>query len=195
MLKSVFASILIVLSISSFSQKFEGGFFGGLSASQIDGDKNSGYNKIGLTIGAFTTLEINRNIDWKAEIRYIQKGSYIPSTFDKTTLQYAEVPLLLQYFINEKIFIEGGFVPEILLATKVEDKNGVYPSQTINQFHTFEFEETIGAGYYLTKNLAAGIRSTYSLFPAGGRAPGPTYIFHRGEYNNVLSFTLYYHIH
>ena len=183
------------MSLTSFSQKFEGGFFGGFSASQIDGDQNSGYNKFGITAGAYTIRKINYYFRWKAEIRYTQKGSYIPSTFNKTSLQYAEVPLILQYFYSERIITEVGIVPEILLATKVEDPSGVNPPSTINQFHTIELEGTLGIGYYLTKNFAAGIRSSYSLFPAGGRAPGKTYIFHRGQYNNVLSFTFYYHIH
>ena len=195
MIKTTLTLILATLSLIAFSQKFEGGFFGGFSASQIDGDQNSGYNKLGITAGAYTTLMINKNFNWKAEIRYIQKGSYIPATYYKTSLQYAEVPLIIQYYFNERLFIEGGIVPEILLATKVEDPSGVNPPSTINPFHTFELEGTAGVGYFLTENITAGIRLTYSLFPAGGIVPGTTYAFHRGQYNNVLSFSLYYHIH
>ncbi len=187
--------ILCTIAVPAFSQQFEGGFFGGFSASQIDGDNNSGYNKFGITAGAYTTRKINNNINWKAEIRYIQKGSYIKSVMLKTTLHYVEIPILLQYFQNKKLFFEAGLVPEILLKSIVEDKGYVSPIDPKNLFNTFELEATAGVGYFLTDNLGASVRLNYSLFPAGGRTPGPTIIFHRGQYNNVLNFSLFYHFH
>ena len=195
MQKYLLLVLLASLCLNSFSQKFEGGFFGGFSASQIDGDKNSGYNKAGFAAGAYTNRKINTLLNWKAEIRYIQKGSYIKSPYLKTTLHYVELPVLLQHFIkrNSKIYIEGGLVPEFLFASTIKDETGVNPIDPENLFKKVGLEGTAGAGYFITDNLGGAIRITYSLFPAGGRTPGPTYIFHRGEYNNVLSFTLFYH--
>jgi len=198
MLKNSLLLFFISLSLSSFSQHFEGGFFGGFTASQVDGDRFSGYNKVGITAGAYATKEISRNMNWKTEIRYIQKGAYkknteMDPTLFKTSLHYAEIPLILQYFYNEKVFFEGGLVPEILLASKEENEDGIIPDDQSLPFHPFSLEITAGAGYFFTGNLAAGFRYTYSLLTARDHASGQTYLLNRGQYNNVLSFTLYYH--
>jgi opacity protein-like surface antigen len=190
--------IFIIAPTALFSQQFEGGFFGGLSASQVDGDRFSGYNKVGITAGAYFTRKINRKVNWKTEIRYIQKGAYeksteINPTFFKTSLHYAEIPMLAQYFYNNKIYLEAGLVPEILLASKEENEDGIIPADQSKPFHRFTLEASAGAGYFLTNNIAAGFRYTYSVLTARDHASGQTYMFNRGQYNNVLSFTIYYH--
>lgn len=189
--------LISCLSFSLYSQSFTGGFFGGLSASQVDGDLFSGYNKVGLTAGAFTIYNINRNLKWKTEIRYIQKGAYkrnteMDPTLFKTSLHYAEIPFLIHYIYNKKVFLEAGPVPEILLASKEENEDGEIPESQILPFHRFTLEGTAGLGYFISDNLAAGFRYTYSLLTARDHASGQTYMLNRGQYNNVLSFTVYY---
>lgn len=200
MRKTILSILFIIICSSSFSQDFEGGFFGGLAASQVDGDRFSGYNKVGITAGAYVTHKINRNLKWKSEIRYIQKGAYKKNTendptFFRTSLHYAEIPLLINYFYNKKTFFEAGFVPEILLKSKEENEDGIIPAGQSLPFHRFSLEGTAGVGYFLTDNIAAGFRYTYSILTARDHASGQTYFFNRGQYNNVLSFTLYYHFH
>ncbi len=187
--------LLLLIALPGFSQKFEGGFFGGLSASQLDGDTYSGYNKAGLTAGAYFTRKMNRELSWKTEIRYIQKGSNkrvtnSSPTIYRTSLHYAEVPLLIQYYKNRNLFFEGGLVPEFLLASSEEDETGAISEKPFNRF---SFEGTAGAGYFLTKHLAGGIRFTYSLYPARAHASNQTYRLNLGQRNNVFSFSLYYH--
>jgi hypothetical protein len=196
--KYILTYILIVFSLPSYSQQFEGGFFGGFSASQVDGDTYSGYNKIGITAGAYTTRKINRNLNWKAEIRYIQKGAFKKNTeFDptmfKTSLQFIEFPLLLQYLYNKKVFFEAGLAPEILIASKEESDGYIIPVEHDRLFHRFVIEATAGAGYFLTDHLVAGFRYTYSVLPIRDHAYGTTFRLNRGQDNNVLSFTMYYH--
>jgi hypothetical protein len=196
--RQILTLILLIISIPLFSQQFEGGFFGGVSASQIDGDNFAGYNKGGFTAGAYITREITRNINWKTEIRYIMKGSYQKYTeenpvYYKTTLHYAEIPILAQYFFKGKTFFEFGLVPEILLSSKEEDEGGIIPSDQTLPFHRFSLEATAGLGYFLTKNIAAGFRFNYSILTCRDHASGQTYYGNRGQYNNVLSFSIYYH--
>jgi hypothetical protein len=193
--KYILSLLLLCLALPAFSQEFQGGFFGGFSASQLDGDTYSGYNKAGLTAGAYFTRKINRDLFWKTEIRYIQKGSNkkitnSSPTIYRTSLHYAEVPLMLQYYKTRNLFFEGGLVPEVLLASKEEDETGIL---TEKPFHRFSVEGTAGAGYFLTKHLAGGIRFTYSLYPARAHASNQTYRLNLGQRNNVFSFSLYYH--
>jgi len=188
--------ILLSLTITSYSQQFNGGFFAGLSASQIDGDTYSGYNKLGFTAGAYATRELNRNFIFKTEVRYIQKGANKrvtedSRTMDKTKLQYAEIPLLVQYFYNKEIFLEGGLVPEFLLAS-AEDFGDGYIDPT-NPYHRFSLEGALGAGYFISSHIAAGARYTYSLLPARDHASGQIFRLNLGQRNNVISFSLYYH--
>jgi hypothetical protein len=198
MQKFLLSVFLGILSVSGFSQEFEGGFLGGLTASQIDGDLFSGYNKVGITAGAYTTRKINNSVNWKLEIRYTQKGSYQKYTetnpvMYKTSLHYAEVPFLLQYFYNRRVFLEAGLIPEILLYSKEENESGVVPEDQSLPFHRFSLEACAGIGFFLTDQIAAGFRYSYSLFTARDHASGQTYLLNRGQYNNVLSFTIYYH--
>jgi hypothetical protein len=180
-----------------FSQQFEGGFFAGITASQIDGDLLSGYNKLGLSAGAYFTRSINRKIIYKSELRYIQKGARTKNTVStqsilNTTLHYTEFPLILQYYFNKKLFAEAGLVPEILLFARREE-DGLPVDNISPHFHRFTVEGTTGAGYFFTDNLAAGFRYSYSLLPARNHFAGQTYRFNRGEYNNIICFTFYYH--
>ena len=187
--------ILCTIAVPAFSQQFEGGFFGGFSASQIDGDLFSGYNKIGITAGAYITRKINRNFNLKTEIRFIQKGAFKRNTENdptlfKTSLQYAEVPILLQYFHNKKLFFEAGLVPEVLLTDKEEDQDGLISYEPYNRF---SLEGTAGIGYFFNNNLALGARHNYSLLPVRDHASGQSLRLNRGQYNSVISFSLYYH--
>jgi len=101
MQKFLLSVFLGILSVSGFSQEFEGGFLGGLTASQIDGDLFSGYNKVGITAGAYTTRKINSSVNWKLEIRYTQKGSYQKYTEKLDILQMKEQELDLLLTLTE----------------------------------------------------------------------------------------------
>ncbi|MCF8378553.1 MAG: PorT family protein [Bacteroidales bacterium] len=183
---------------NSFSQTFEGGFFGGLTASQVDGDSYAGFNKIGLTAGGYITKEINRKANWKAELRYIQKGSYSKPSEDnfnlyKLTIHYVEIPLMLQYKIYQKVIVDAGISPDIYLFHKETDQDGEMDQTYRPDYHRFGLNGNIGVYYMLTDNILAGARSSYSLIPMRDHASSQTYLLNRGQYNAVISFTLYYH--
>ena len=108
--------IIIILSLScklSFGQAFTGGIAGGLSVNQIDGDQYSGYNMFGITGGAY--LQTNKPGKWQmqGEIKYFLKGAEQPPTpdnsnFYKEHLNYIQIPVLVDYYLKEKIFFEAG---------------------------------------------------------------------------------------
>lgn len=183
---------------NAIAQPFEGGFFAGLTASQVDGDTYSGFDKAGLTAGAYITGEISRNSNWKAELRYAQKGAYKKSTEQdlslyKLIIHYVEIPLLYQYWLNENIVLEGGVSPDIYLGHKEETENGIIPEEDGPNYHLFSIGANAGAAYKITDHIIAGARYTYSIIPIRDHASGQTYLLNRGQYNNVLSFSIYYH--
>ena len=74
-MKRLIIIILILLIYQvGFSQTFGGGIFGGLSASQLEGDNWGGYNKAGLTFGIYTYTKLNKYVDAQLELKYVQKG-------------------------------------------------------------------------------------------------------------------------
>jgi len=190
--------LLFLLPLSSFSQPFSGGFFAGMSASQVDGDTYAGYNKIGLTAGGYISSEFNRSWKWKTELRYIQKGAVKKNTIEdpdyyRLAIHYVEVPFMVQYYINEQLYLEAGLAPDIYLFHKEEDEIGDIPSNEGPAYHRFGLNAGAGVGYFITENIIIGLRNSYSAIPMRDHASGQTYLLNRGQYNNVLAISLYYH--
>jgi opacity protein-like surface antigen len=179
----------------SFAQPFGGGFFAGMTASQVDGDTYAGYNKIGLTAGAYVTRELTRRTDLKAELRYIQKGAYHkgseqdPSLY-KLTVHYVELPVMYQFYLNDNIIFDAGLAPSVFLFYREEDENGEFPED--NPFRRLGLDASIGANYKFTDHLIAGLRYSYSVIPIRDHPSGQTYRLNHGQYSNLFSFSLYY---
>lgn len=196
-----FTLIIFLLFITqiSFSQPFEGGFFAGMTASQVDGDTYGGFNKIGLTAGGYITKKINRNANWKAELRYIQKGAYSgPSeqnlTLFKLIIHYVEIPIMYQYKIHPQIIIDAGISPDIYLFHREESEYGDDPPDDSEPYHRFGLNGNIGVYYTLKENIMIGARSSYSMIPMRDHAGSVIrYWWDRGQHNNVIGFTIYYH--
>jgi len=105
----IFFFLLTYLISSSyiFSQEFGGGIVAGLSTSQIWGDEMAGFNKAGITVGAFVNRNISEKLKAQFEMRFIQKGSKNPYDGYKIHLEYIEMPILLQYSFK-KFYVETG---------------------------------------------------------------------------------------
>ena len=69
--KSLLLLLLLFVSITSYSQAFFGGVALGGTTSQIDGDHNNGFHKVGFTGGAFVGLELSDIFEAQIEIKYI----------------------------------------------------------------------------------------------------------------------------
>ena len=74
-------------------------FSEGYTASQVDGDSYSGFNKLGFTAGAFINRLIAYDIYWQVEIKYVTRGVYKGPTDNDPTLyrsgyHYVEIPII-----------------------------------------------------------------------------------------------------
>ena len=198
MKKLLLSFFLCLLGLATFAQPFEGGFFGGLSASQVDGDTYSGFNKVGLTAGGYISSDLARPWKWKAELRYIQKGAFQRTSIDnpdyyRLAIHYVEIPLLIQYFINDQLYLEAGLAPDVYLFHKEEDEYDDIPGDEGPAYHRFGLNAGAGIGYFITDRIIVGLRNSYSAIPMREHASGQTYLLNRGQYNNVLALSLYYH--
>jgi hypothetical protein len=194
--------IYIVLFIfcfeNSFSQHFEGGILGGLTASQIDGDSYRGYNKVGLQAGAWVQRLFTYTLAGQLELRYVQKGSLKTNkpgdpTYYRASLHYIDIPIMAQYIYNDKVIFELGIGPEFLLSAKEQDGNGDLPDREPH-FHNFTMSAIAGIGYTFWDMLTFTARFNYSIIPIRDHPSGQTYLLNQGQYSNVLSFAIYYKI-
>ncbi len=194
--------IIILLLITTFSniilaQTFGGGVFAGLSASQLDGDQWGGYSKPGLAFGIYTNAQLNQYVDAQLELRYIQKGSKSDnkdqSVFYVSKLNYVELPLFLKYHFLGKFSANVGLtVGYLQKSTENKDKIGDEPADPA--FDEFELSGLAGIEYQITDNFFFNIRFNYSILPVRDHPGDQTYYLNRGQYNNVLTFAVYYQI-
>lgn len=189
---------LSLLSLSSFSQYFDGGIVAGISASQVDGDTYWGYNKLGLLGGGWVRWMFNENVSGQIEVRYIMKGAYEANNKDniiyyKLALHYADVPLILNYYYREHVQFQIGLSPEFLFFDREYDQYGQTPEDA-PLFHKLNLSGIAGIGYTFLERFTANARFNYSVIPIREHASGQTYLLNRGQYNNVLTFSIYYQI-
>lgn len=177
-------------------QQFSYGIFGGITASQVDGDSYRGFNKLGGTAGLFFNRHLNYNIYGQAEIKYVSRGVYKgPTDNDQTlyrsTYHYVEIPLSVHYLVQEKYFFELGSSPELFLAAAYADENGALTPEDLPDMRRMAISVFAGLGYWFSERMMAGIRYNYSAIPF--RIPQewnhPRY---RGYYHNVISLSLAY---
>jgi len=187
----------LFLTHFSFSQTFGGGVFAGLSASQLDGDKSSGYHKAGLSFGIYTNAKLNDYIDAQMELKYVQKGSKWEednnTTFYQSKLNYIEIPVFLKYHFLGKFSANVGLAAGYLQKSS-ENKNYVGDEPADPPFDEFEFSGLAGVEYEIIDNLLFNIRFNYSILPVRDHPGDQTYFLNRGQYNNVLTFAVYYQI-
>ena len=192
----IFACLLLLLSLPAFAQQFNAGVFGGVTASQVDGDSYSGFNKLGFTAGAFVNRKIDNNIFGQIEIKYATRGVYKRPTDNDPTLysstyRYVEIPLSVHYLYDDKIKIEAGISPEVLINVTFSDQDGLIDPSKYPENRRFGLSVFGGLHYWFTTTMGVGIRYTYSAIPF--RDPKewnhPNY---RGYFHNVLSITVSY---
>jgi hypothetical protein len=190
-------AFMFIIHSPAAAQPFNGGFFAGLSMSQVDGENYSGYDKAGFTAGSFLTRPINRNFDFRLELRYIQKGAFKKSTefnpeYYKVSMHYVELPILIQYTWKDNYIFSTGLSPDVLLHHVEEDESGPMPPELHPDFKRFSVGANIDAAYVFSDHLMVGTRFSYSLLPVREHGGGIHYRANRGWYNNVLSLSVYY---
>ena len=199
MIRTIMVLPIALLCFSALqAQELKYGVYGGITASQVQGDPYSGFNKLGGTAGLFLNNHIDRNIYWQVEIKYVSRGVYKgPSDNDQTLYKSAyhlvEIPLSVHYLVNEKFLVEAGTSPEVLLGAVFWDENGILSRDLYPENRRFGLSVFAGVGYWFSKRMMAGLRYTNSAIPF--RDPQewnhPQY---RGYFHNVVSLTLAYKI-
>ncbi len=188
--------VILLAPVWLSAQKFEGGLFAGLNASQVAGDVASGYHKVGLTFGGFASLRLNDHSELRMELAYSQKGSRLNPTDEDPRqyllrVNYIDLPLLYRYHYNQKLTFEGGLSYGYLMNHYEEADYYTFVSSA--GFNTHALNIIAGLSYRLSDQFSAGFRSVNSLIPLRDHVSGVKRLFNRGQYNDVLTLSLYYH--
>ena len=151
---------------------FFGGIALGINASQIDGDYFSGFHKAGLNAGFLTYVKLKKNMLASIELLYSQKGARnvtvqdLPATGSTpityyAKLNYAEVPLMFNYVINDRFVAGAGvsysrlFSDKEYLDYQINDVENTFVKQDLNYLFSL--------AYQLSGNLFARARYQYSI--------------------------------
>ncbi len=197
MLHFLFLFFLFLLTFPTYSQTFEGGPLIGLTASQIDGDRLSGYNKAGGMVGIWVGRHLNSKWSFRAELKYIMKGAATnkttedyPYPYYRKTLHYIEIPIFLSYKLSYKFKTEAGFSGGYMgYATVNDGSNIINASSTVKKY---EIALNTGFAYRLNDFFDLHIILHYSLFPISNLPGKKTIWGTNGQYNNVTSISIYY---
>ena len=195
MMKKLFLASIISISIFAVNaQEFEGGIQAGLTASQVQGDITSGYNKAGFYAGGYVNRTISDYSVLQMELNYIQKGSRQTPTEQngyesyKLNLHYVELPLLYKLLLTEQFALEAGLAYGVFI-TKKELYNGSEAiAETPFNRHNLFF---VGGLYYnINEDLRVSVRTNNSITPIRPHYSGVSRLFNEGQYSDLLSLGL-----
>ena len=203
-IKLLLLLLLLFVSITSNSQAFFGGLALGGVTSQVDGDHNNGFHKVGFTGGVFVGLELNDIFEAQFEVKYIQKGSRSdvddPYQF-LIRLDYVELPLVASAnlrFLNinghkiDWISLEAGASLDVLAYTN--QKNNGANEYGSNQWKRLCVNGILGVKFNIVeKKLQLGARVITSINSAyAGNYLQALRFGQWGAFNDVLELVLYY---
>ncbi len=197
MRRVLLTTLLTIIVIYVSGQRFKGGLFAGVNASQVAGDISSGYKKLGITFGATVETPINEKWSLKMELGFSQKGSRENPTDENGNTQmlmrlnYIDLPILLRYKINRPLTAQIGLGYGYLLYHYVEND---YSTTTVagTPFNTHALNILAGISYSFSTRFLIDFRANTSLIPVRPHSSGASRWFNHGQYNDVLSLTLHY---
>jgi len=199
MKKALCILIFLLITMITYGQRFHGGPMTGFVVSQVDGDNLGGYNKPGIKAGGWVNTHISELTMLQLEIQYIQKGSKISENelksgeYYHSRLNYLQVSFLGKYELMPKLHGEAGVAGGYLF-NALEDYDGYGFVEPREAFNNYELSLLIGINYQFNDHFTGNIRFNYSALPIREHPGGQVYFIDRGQYNNALSFSVYYRI-
>lgn len=184
MKKLILSVVISFFTLMTHAQNFEAHLIGGVSFSQIDGDKLSGYNKAGLVAGGSTGFKLKNGWSLHQEIVYYMRGSRATDSqlsldnFEVKRLDYIDLTALANYEVNEDWCILGGLGYGAFIFIKSDvavDKA---------QYHSDWFG-TLGAQYKLSDKWVVVLKGQYSIVSV---------FKSQNAYNNSLNLSLRYRL-
>ena len=195
-MKKVFLLTALLCNLSLFAQKFEAGFVGGFSASQISGDGLAGFDKGGARLGAYISYPLkNKRINFEVGMQYFQKGSKQPSgergiSNYNMNLHYIEVPFTVNYSLKSGLLLETGIGAGVLVNYTEENANGKLLGESPN---TLALDFLCGIQYQVFEQLKINVRYGNSITPIRKESVENS-LENKDWYSSLVTFALMYKI-
>lgn len=161
--------IILCLPLCLKAQDFKFGLQFGITPSQVDGDGMSGYNKIGLTGGAFVSRDLKDNIFLFTDLSFTTKGSRVASS---KNVNYSQVEISANYIdwgvyagykFTDKIDLKAGLIPSVLIYNSEKTVSGMEVGVE-DSFRPFNMLISGGLHYRFSKHFALNATYNYSIF-------------------------------
>ena len=179
--------ILLLISLTSYSQGYDFSIRIGTSIANLNGDPDSELSKYraGLNIGFGIESEVNETSSFEFGIQYQQKGqnfkgelidgSDVGTFDDNTTLNYLTLPVTFKkYLTSKKVAFSAGLYGSLLLsATSDLNQNFTGPGRSFtliaedvdvkNVFRGNDAGFMIGASFHPVSKIFVDFKSTWGL--------------------------------
>jgi hypothetical protein len=179
---------------------FQGMVSAGLNIAQIDGDGPFGYNYYGLTAGIGTLVRFKPKVSASVELLYtmrgtkLNKGEFYPQPVYTVSMDYIEVPLLLNIHDKNLLIASIGLSPAVLARFNLDyqyyDRDGLpeeieIPACLSEEPARFDLSGVAGFQFLIRNRLGLGSRYSYSLLGVRPHCEGVTRA--RSQYHNVIT--------
>ena len=180
------SAILTLTSITLHAQdtgperRFEAGVVAGMNLSQIDGDDLTGFNKIGVNVGARVDAILTERWRLSLEMLFAQQGASRhkldnpASAFDKIRLNLVEAPVMV-HFQDWKIQAIAGVSYARVINAEVIDYTGEDATESYPLQEDL-FSIILGGTFFFQENLGINIqwsRWLNNLLVSDGNEPSP----------------------
>lgn len=179
---------------------FKAIFVGGLNLSQVDGDYEFGYRKVGAHVGVGTLIKFHKNFSTSLELLYSMKGARPRySKFSNgsknpfnITLDYIEVPLSLNVHDKKLVMATVGMTFGALMNYK---EITMYGNDTTNspapfqQPRKFDLSFHCGFAFLIKESIGIGVRFNYSVLKLRDAVDSSKL---KGQYNNTIAIRISY---
>ena len=187
-MNNVFKTILVAFPLffieGALAQtRFKAAAFSGVNLSQVDGDKQDGYLKAGLSLGLNGSVFIRPNFDLSTEIIYNVKGAKPKPNYNRVlsnyysylTFHYSEIALLSNFYFKpnksktyytESIHIGlsyGRLLKSSMLVIKDNQPLDKLETEVTSQFNPHDLSFVLGFSQLFTKRVGITIRHTTSV--------------------------------
>lgn len=196
-MKSTRALLLFFLlfALSTHAQQaFKAGVSFGMTTSQISGDGLGGWDKFGLTGGAFVSAPFSSKNGFRIGLYYAEKGSRTKrDTLNFNTfayrLKYIEVPVQFS-FQNGPITILSGLYYGRLIKQDILSNGAPYAVNPA--FRNYDIGIALGATLQLGDHFFIEGRFSTSVIPTrpSPNFANPNSYYEKGNYNQVLNFLI-----
>lgn len=184
---------------------FYGGLVAGATFTQVDGDNFAGYTKFGYTGGGIVYAQLVDKLAASLEILYTQKGSKSNGAKPSANgailvreyginMNYAEVPIMLNYFDRRKSHFGAGFSYSQLI--NVTETAVTQPALPPNidlddyPFRKYDVNFLVSGSLHMYKGFFLTYRFQYSMFSI--RANVYQDLGRNDQYNNMHILRLMY---